>query len=448
MSVSNNASSRPLRCGSGFATLCVALVFFSGCSLCAQTAPVRLSLADAAAAALKNHPQILAAQEEAAAQNRVIVQTQAAYYPTINGEVTGSAGNIGARIGAGFISDSRLFNRFGLGIQINQLISDFGRTKELVAQSKLLADAAQQTYEAARYDVLLKVNQAYYNALRAQAMVKVAQETINVRQTTYNQVNALAQNQLRSQLDVQFANVYVSEARLLLLRSQKAVKDAFAELTRAMGQRQAAAYDLTDEPMPPAPAADPEPLVVQALTNRPELANLRLTHEAALRFVQAERDLKRPTASFIGLTGYMPYIDQITLPRYIPGEYAGAAVNVQIPIFNGHLFTARRQEAEDRAAAADQRVRDVEESIARDVRDAWGNLQTAYQAIDVSAQFVNEATQAADLAEGRFRLGLSDIVALTQAQLNLTEAQLQQLNAKYDYQSLYAALQYAIGSLR
>jgi outer membrane protein len=414
----------------------------------AQTAPVPLKLSDATALALKNHPQILAAQSEAAAENRVIIETQAAYYPAVNGEVTGSAGNFGARIGAGFISDSRLFDRFGLGIQINQLISDFGRTSELVAQSKLQAGAAQQNYDAAKYDVVLRVNQAYYNALRAQALVKVAQQTLDARQVTAEQVGALAQNQLRSQLDVGFADYYASQARLLLIRAQAGVQGSFAELTRAIGATQAATYRLSDEPMPPSPQPGPEPLVIEALQNRPELASLRLTREAAYRFVAAERDLKRPTASFIGLTGYMPYIDQITLPRVIPNEYAGAAVNVQIPIFNGRLFTARRQEAEDRAAAADQRVRDIEESIARDVRNAWANAQTAYQAIDVTAEGLREAGQATDLAQGRFSLGLSNIVELTQSQLNLTEAEIESLNAKYDYQSLYAALQYAIGALR
>ena len=144
----------------------------------------------------------------------------------------------------------------------------------------------------------------------------------------------------------------------------------------------------------------------------------------------------------------MPYIDQITLPRVIPNEYAGAAVNVQIPIFNGHLFTARQEEARYRAIAADQRVRDLEESIARDVRTAWANSQTAYQGLAVTAEFLREATSAEDLAQARFSLQLSNIVELTQAQLNQTDAQIQSLNAGYDYQSLYSALQYAIGALR
>jgi outer membrane protein len=55
---------------------------------------------------------------------------------------------------------------------------------------------------------------------------------------------------------------------------------------------------------------------------------------------------------------------------------------------------------------------------------------------------------ALELAQGRFQLGLSNIVELTQSQLNLTQAEIENLNAKYDYQSQYAALQYSIGALR
>ena len=53
-----------------------------------------------------------------------------------------------------------------------------------------------------------------------------------------------------------------------------------------------------------------------------------------------------------------------------------------------------------------------------------------------------------DLAQGRYNLGLSSIVELTQAQLNVTEAEIENLSAKYDYQTTYATLQYTLGALR
>ena len=415
----------------------------------AQTSsPVALTLKDAEAIALKNHPQVQAAQHEEAAQAQRVVETRSAYYPGITGVATGSQGNIGARVGAGYLSDSRLFNRFGDGIEINQLITDSGRTRNLVAQSRLLQNAAGQNFQATRFDVLIAVNQAYFDVLRAEATVKVAQETIAARQSLVDQVTALANNKLRSELDVSFADVSRSEAQLLLIRTQAQVQGAFAELTRTLGSQQTVTYRLAEEPLPPSPGPDVEVLVAQALKNRPELASLRLSRDAAYRLEDAERDLKRPTVSFVAVAGYMPYVDQITLPRVIPNEYEGAAVNVSVPIFNGHLFAARREEAHERALEADQRVRNLEETVARDVRAAWASAMTAYQELDVTAQLLREATMGMSLAQGRYHIGLSSIVELTQAQLNLTSAEIENLTAKYGYQAQYAQLQYVIGGLR
>jgi outer membrane protein len=420
----------------------------AGCLLAQPAAPVALNLRDAEAMALKNHPQVLAAQNAASAMNQKIDETRAAYYPTLEGDVTGSQANPRARIGAGFLTDPSLFDRFGQGITLSQLITDSGRTSNLVATSRLQAGAAAQTAQATAYDVLVRVNQAYFGALRAQGLVKVAQETVAARQLLVDQVTALYNNKLRSELDVSFVDVNLSQAKLLLLQAQDLVQSTSAELTRAIGGQQAATYRLEEQPPPPSPPANPEDLVTQALSARPELASLQMSRDAAYRFENAEKDLSYPTASFVGVGGYMPYVDQITLPRVIPPEYEGVAVNVQIPILNGGLFKARRQEAHFRALEADQRLRDEAQAIARDVRTAWAGSTTAYQRLDVTAELMREAALALDLAQGRYNLGLSNIVELTQAQLNLTSAEIDNLSAKYDYQSAYATLQYAYGALR
>jgi outer membrane protein len=408
---------------------------------------VQLTLKDAEALALKNHPQVLAARATLLELNQLVVETRSAYYPTLDAALTGSGGNPQSRIGAGYLAASRLFDRLGAGISLSQLITDSGRTPNLVASSRLQAQASQQTYEATRYDVLLAVNQAYFSALRAQALVKVADETVAARQLLADQVSALAKNKLRSQLDVSFADVNVSEAKLLLLRAQNQVQAAFAELTRALGAQQELNYKLTDEPLPPNPPSDADSLLTQAFTNRPDLLSLQLQRDAAVKFARAERDLSFPTVSLVGAAGAIPEMKQI-LSTNVPDNYEGAALNVEVPIFNGHLFAARREAARYQARAEDQKVRDLQERIARDVRVAWSSSKTAFQNIDVTAELLREASLALDLAQGRYNLGLSSIVELSQAQLNLTQAEIENLNAKYDYQSIYAMLQYTMGLLR
>jgi outer membrane protein len=206
-------------------------------------------------------------------------------------------------------------------------------------------------------------------------------------------------------------------------------------------------YQVQEEPLPPVPPANPDDLVAQAIANRPELAGLRYSRDSAYKFAEAEQDLSHPTVNLVGVAGYIPYIQQLT-SQAIPSEYEGAAVNVSIPIFNGHLFSARKEAARDRAMEADQKLRDEQLSVTRDVRLAWANASTAYQRIDVTAQFVQQAVLGVSLAQGRYNLGLASIVELSQSQLNQTQAEIENLSAKYDYESLYQALQYAIGQLR
>src|SRR5580658_653356 len=133
---------------------CVRHTTILGLLLCAaihaQSLPT-LTLKDAEAMALQNHPQIQAAQHEAAYAGQQITITRSAYYPQVTGDLTGSQGNENSRIGAGDLSASRLFDRFGQGVVAQQLITDSGRTPSLVASSRLQAQASQQDLHASRY---------------------------------------------------------------------------------------------------------------------------------------------------------------------------------------------------------------------------------------------------------------------------------------------------------
>jgi len=422
------------------------LIAAMACVASAQTPPP-LTLQEAEAIAIKNHPQIQAAQNEVNFAQQQVVVHRAPYYPVVNGEITATQGNALARIGAGDLSASRLFDRFGQGVVVNQLITDSGRTPSLVASARFQAHATEQDLNATRYNVVLRVNRAYFDVLHSQAVIKVAQETVEARQVLATQVTELARNSLKSQLDVSFAEVNVSEAKLLLIRTQDALESAYAELGRTLGSDQATNYQLVEQQLPPGPPDKADDLIAQAINNRPEIASLRFSRDSAYKFFDAERDLSRPTVSAIAVAGFLPFINS-TATSPVPAEYEALGANVTIPVFNGHLFSARREAAHQRALESDQRLRDQQERVARDVRVAWSGTKTAFQRMDVTAELVRQAALAIQLAQGRYNLGLSSIVELTLAQLNLTQAEIENLSAKYDYQTQYSVLQYTIGALR
>ena len=411
----------------------------------AQTAPPQtgqLSLKDAEALALRNHPQLQAATYNAQAAEQVTREEKSAYLPTATGSLTGAGAISNSRIAAGGLNNPLILNRYSNGVQVSQLITDFGHTSNLVASARLGAKAASEGAQQTAQDVLLEVNRAYYGVLRANAVLQVAEETVQNRQLLVNQVTTLEKNKLKSMLDVSFASVNLSQAQLLLVQAQNDQQAAYAELANALGLSAPQAFHLADEPLPDDPPADPTALIAQALESRPALASLRFSHDAALRYARAQRDLWMPTISAAGAAGLTPLAQAPLSDRY-----AAAGINVNIPIFNGFLFSARHQEANLRAKAADQQMRDLGDRIARDVRTAWLDAGTAYQRLDVTAQLLKQASLALNLAAGRYKLGLSSIVEMSQAQLNLTEAQIANTGAKYDYQIQSAILSYQVGQL-
>jgi outer membrane protein len=246
---------------------------------------------------------------------------------------------------------------------------------------------------------------------------------------------------------VSFANVDLAQSQLLLIQAQNNLQTSYADLTRALGFADQRTYQLM-EPGPPAgPPTELAGLIQQAIMNRPELVSGRLEINAAQTFVTAERDLWLPSITAVGAAGLIP-LHVMTTASGLNDQYAAAGFNMTIPIFNGHLFGALRNEASARFTAQQQNNRDLLDRIVRDVTQAWNDANSGYQRLSVVQQLVNQAMLALSLAQSRYQLGLSSIVEFTQAQLNLTQAQIEQVNAAYDYDTQLSVLNYSIGNLR
>ena len=401
-----------------------------------------LSLQDAEKIAIQNHPQIQAAQDVAAAAKQQVREAQSNYYPLAYGSLTGAEAENNSRITAGVLNNPIIYDRYANGVTVNQLVTDFGRTHELVKSSNLHAQAQQETVVTSRADVLLQVDRAYFAVLKAQAVLQVAQETVRARQLVADQISVMARNLLKSDLDVSFAEVNLSEAQLLLIQAQNDLQASFADFSTALGYSDQRTFKLAEEPLPAASPSDLGQSIAQALQNRPELISQRFDVNSANSFATAERDLFFPTITAVAVAGLTPYRQDILASRY-----AAAGFNVNIPIFNGFLFNARLSAAKYQAQAQQQYLRDLQDRIVRDVRTTWLNANSAFQRLSVTEQLLQQATLAAQLAQSRYNLGLGSIVELSQALLNVTQAQITQASAKYDYQTQMSSFNYEIGNL-
>ncbi|HKI25285.1 MAG TPA: TolC family protein [Candidatus Sulfotelmatobacter sp.] len=400
--------------------------------------------------ALKNNPRISVGKLLALAQHQVYRETRAAELPNFNGEITAVDANEGSRIGAGALTASRLLEHAGGGVTLSQLLTDFGRTLNLVSSSKLLEKAQNANALATTEDIVLATDQAFYNALQAQALLKVAQQTVTTRQSVEHQVDELAKSKLKSTLDLAFAQVNLSQAKLLQLDAQNNVDSTVAALTAVLGFDKQVQYELRDdETQPPPPPQDLDPLINTALQQRPDLQALNYDQQAAEKFRRAQRDLLFPTISALGMGGGSPVRPDCfggCFPNYFISSWYGAiGVNMNVPIFNGFLFTAQASEANFRAKAAAESTRDLRDRVVRDVRTAWLATNTAFQRVSVAAELAKEADLGLSLAQSRYQLGLGSIVELSQAQLQQTDAAIAYVNSQYQYRLSLSTLNFETG---
>ena len=425
-------------------TLCLAAtskIFADG----GTNTPPTLTLADAQALALKNHPEIASANYLVLAAQEVVKETRSGYFPTVNlyGTAVG-ADQEGTRILAGGLNNPSIYDRAAGGLQVSQLITDFGRTANLTASSKLQAQAQDQSLEETRERVLLQVDAGYFSALGAQAVLHVAQQTLATRQLLGDQVTALATNKLRSELDVSFAQVQLQQARLLIEKAQNDADAGMATLSTALGFREFHEFQLVEQGSPTNTAAtnDVSDLVQTALSRRPELLSLRDQRDAAFRFAKAQRDARFPTVQALGVAGDAPTHD-----AHLPDSYAAGGIQLSVPLFAGGFYTARQHEAELRAQSDTEQLRSLEDNIIRDVRIAWLNLNNALQQLQTTEELVRNASEAFELAQARYKNGISSIVELSEAQLNLTSAQIANAGARYNALIQQANLEYQTGGL-
>lgn len=411
----------------------------------AAAQPPELTLQQAHEEALRNHPLIHVGDLKALIAGQTFREVRSGFFPNLSANVVavGTAKPNTRLAAVGALNNPSIFDRNAEGLMVSQLITDFGRTANLTGSARLRAEAAANNAQATREQILLAVDEAFYAALQAQAVTRVSEQTITNRQVFLDQVSELARVKLRSELDVSFARVNLQDAQLLLSKAQNDLQAAFAQLGTLMGVTEPLEYRLVETPLPAPLSTNAADFVQRALTSRPDLLSLRQQREAAVKFARGERALSYPTISAVASAGVVPVRD----PQ-LPDSYAAAGVVMSVPLFAGGYYSARREAALLQAQADEETLRDLEDNVIRDARIAWLNALNAFARYRITGQLLENARQSYDLAEARYKQGISSIVELNQAELNRVSAEISYANTRYEYLLQRSALAFQTGGLR
>jgi outer membrane protein len=404
-----------------------------------------LTIEQAEAMAIKDNPQITVGKLHALEAHEFVREARSALMPQASLVVTAVDADPGSRLSAGYLTSGRMYSRAAGGAAVSQLITDFGRTTNLVSSSQFQAKAEDENAVATRQQILLAVDEAFYNVLETKALLKVAEDTVKARQNLVDQILALTNAKLRSDIDLSFSKVDLARARLLMLESKNSYEASISTLSAILGYQEWQNFSVVESAAQTVnpPSADPLPLIQQAMQLRPEILALQNEVTAAEKFGRAEHDLWWPTVSALGVVGGAPVRD-----NNIQSWYGSVGLNINIPVFNGFLFNARAKSADLETEVKRKTLQDLQDNVSRDVRNSWLDTTKAFERLSVTKQLREQADLTLELADARYKLGLATIVEFSQAELQKTDADLQDTDAHYQYLLSQILLAYEMGLTR
>jgi outer membrane protein len=410
----------------------------------AQAQDTTLTLQEAIDTALAQHPTLRIGQATVEAAQQRVRQQVAGYLPRggyiynytrKEQAVTAAVG--GVQAGQQARATSQLFNFNSTNFSMSQLLFDFGRTLDSIRASIADVEASNADLDTTRQTVILNTKQAYYSVLANQRLLQVADETVQQNQKHLEEAQARFQVGLAPRFDVTQAQVQLSTAQLNQVTARNNVALARETLRTAMGVIGPFPFVLVDTLQRGTLTLNDEALLTQAYTHRPELQSIQAQQRAAADQVSALQKQYLPSVS--GNAQYNWSGREYPLQQ---GWLWG--VTLTFPLFDDFQTIGQVGEAKANLHGLQAQEDNLRQQIALEVRQSFLNVQQAEESIGVSEQTVVQAQENLAIAEGRYAAGVGNIIELTDAQVSLTSAQANNIQALSTFKTAVAQLEKAI----
>jgi outer membrane protein len=413
------------------------------------SAPV-LNLAETLRAARAHQPSLDLARGNLTTAVGQAEQVRAALLPQLNGGVSLARGtnNYVPSPGGGNpnssqapVSSFTTYSKWGAQLNASQLIYDFGESINKWKAARVGADAAAESVHITEAQIDYNTRVAFFTARAAKDMVGVAREALANQEKHLGQVKGFVEAGTHPEIDLTQARADRATAQLQLINADGTYAVARATLIQAMGVERSIDYDLSDEEFPPVEGEDGvvETLVDEAKSKRPEMVNLRLSMQSQELSLRSAHDMIWPNLNVSGnLSDSGPELDRTAW------NFSGV-ISLSVPLIQGGAINAQIHQAEGQLVQAKAQVGTQRMQVRLDVEQARLGIRGSKAAIAAADDALTNSRDRLRLAEGRYAAGVGNIIELGDAQLAVTTAGAQKVQAQYQLYTARAQLLKALG---
>lgn len=412
-----------------FCMACVAAALFQAFPARGEEAVRTLTLEECLALSEANHPDLAGADAKREAERRRLSLT------AVEDRVQASASASAARSGReGAPSGSS----YTAGVTASVRVFDANRTKYAVEAQRGTLAATEAEGRKTRLQVRYGVKKAYMDLLLAGEVRGQRKESVDSFRLHLERAKGYYETGLKPKSDVTKAEVDLGNAQLALVEAESNVRVAQAALLNAMGVDLAGPFEVRaeDRALPESAEGGAEALALEhrqdyEATNRRTLAGKAEVRSAARA--------SSPSLSLRG--GYSAGGEEISS---LSSEW-NVGLSLNVPVVDGGAASARTDIARAQVRSLEAAREALRQNILLEVRKAVLNIRNARERIRIAGLTVAQAEENYSLAEGRYRTGVGDSLALSDALLALTDARLSVYRARYDLQVAQFALESATG---
>jgi len=333
------------------------------------------------------------------------------------------------------------FNTWSFGGTLSQLVWDFGQTSGRWQSARESAAAQRDAERSTAMQVLLGVRTAFFTARAAKDLVGVAHETLENQEAHLRQIQGFVEVGTRPEIDLAQARTDRANAQVQVINAENGYETAKAQLNQAMGVEAPTDYDVADDALAPVEGEDQplEALLAEALRARPDVASLEGQARAQQATIGSVRGAYLPSLGVsAGVADTGPALDTTVLNW-------NAAATLTWNLFQGGLTRAQEREAEANLTGLEAQVAAIRQQVRLDVDQARLAVRADKAALAAAGEALVNARERLRLAEGRYQIGVGSAIELGDAQVALTSAAAQRVQADYNLSSARAQLLRALG---
>jgi len=472
-----------------------------------EPGPTALSLGEAIGLAERNNPDFRVQSTQIETADRQQRAARGDFLPSLNlSNSYGYQASGERRAGSVVLGNQPQF--YNSSYSVNMSYSLNGATLLRPGQARAEASAARARVEGASLGLRAEVTNAYLSVLQADAQVAQSETALERAALTVRLAEAQVEVGVATPLDIRRAEVQAGQAEVQLVQGRNQARATRLNLARLLGVTLAEDVALTTAFDEAIPALDAEVLLVRALEGNPVIRATRAGVDAARVGARSARTAFFPNLSLsAGFSGSVfvagdldPLISQElgsqagrfsaclqdnrirellgdpsrdcavlnpTLPSVeaqirdrveannsgFPFSYRrqplSLSMSLSVPVFTGGQRRRSVEQAELDASNAREQLRAEELRLRAEVTTAVRDVETSQQVVELQVRIRSTAADELRLAQERFRLGLASSIEVADAQTNLSQAERDEINARYEMQRAMAGLESLVGgSLR